>query len=51
MLDRNASTEQLNEVLSYYNAFRKNSGIYLVDQNNGAQNMMFYMRMHQRGGT
>ena len=50
MLDRNASTEQLNEVLSYYNAFRKNSGIYLVDQNNGAQNMMFYMRMHQRGG-
>ena len=50
MLDRNASTEQLNEVLSYYNAFRKNSGIYLVDQNNSAPNMMFYMRMRQRGG-
>ena len=33
MLQRNASEEQLKEVSTYHNAFRKSSGIYLIDNN------------------
>ena len=40
MLTRKAPEDQLGEVAAYYNAFRKNSGIYLVDNQNGIQNII-----------
>ena len=46
MLNRNAPEEQLKEVAASYNAFRKNSGIYLIDNQNGIQNLI--IRKHQK---
>ncbi len=34
MIDRDAPSEQLREAASYYTAFRKNSGIYLISKGN-----------------
>ena len=42
MQTRDASKEQLNEVYSHYNAFRKNSGLYLVDTQIMMTNMMAF---------
>ena len=48
MLGRNASEEQLREVASYYNVFRKESGRYLVDGQSGMQNMMVLIQQKQQ---
>ena len=48
MLERNAPEEQLKEVSSYYNAFRKNSGIYLVDNQNRIQNALYIYKQKLR---
>lgn len=48
MQTRDASKEQLNEVYSHYNAFRKNSGLYLVDTQIMMTNMMAFKNKTSR---
>lgn len=48
MIERQAPEKQLNEVFAYYNAFRKNSGIYMVDGNSGLQNMFILLQQQKR---
>ncbi len=50
MIARQAPETQLKEVLAYYSAFRKNSGIYMVDGNSGLQDMFLLLRQRKNGG-